>query len=260
VNERSAPEPVLLAAPAKLTLSLRMTGLRNDGLHLIEAEMISLDLCDTLELREGGAGLAMWNADGTPVAADIPTGPENLVNQALVLADRQASVLLTKRIPSQAGLGGGSSDAGAVLRWAGFGDLEAAAGLGADIAFCTVGGRARVSGIGEVVEPLPLQPAVYTLVTPPVPCPTGAIYRRWDDMGGPDGANGNDLEPAALAAVPELVRWRDELGDATGQTPRLAGSGSTWFVDGVHPGPGRVVAQAADPDGIAVDVAVPDPA
>lgn len=58
-------------------------------------------------------------------------------------------------------------------------------------------------------------------------------------LGGPSGDNGNDLEPAALAEVPELAKWRHRLGDASGQVPRLAGSGSTWFVEGHHPGPGH---------------------
>lgn len=236
-------QPIELVAPAKLTLSLRLTGLRDDGLHLIDAEMVTLDLFDTLRVTPGGSGLEIVGG-----GSDIPTGPENLVNRALALAGRQASVVLTKRIPSQAGLGGGSSDAGAILRWAGFDDLEAAAGLGADVAFCTVGGRARVSGIGEVVQPLPPVAMTVTLLTPPVPCPTGPIYRRWDELGGPTGENGNDLEPAALAVSPELARWRDELGDASGQRPRLAGSGSTWFVEGAHPGPRRVVANTVSAD------------
>lgn len=229
-------EPIELLAPAKLTLSLRMTGIRDDGLHLIDSEMITVDLYDTLVLIEGGAGLTVIGG-----GSDIPTGPENLVNRALALAGRDASVALTKRIPSQAGLGGGSSDAGAILRWAGYSDLEAAANLGADIAFCTVGGRARVTGIGELVEPLPYIPATYTVVTPSIPCPTGAIYQRWDELGGPVGENGNDLEPAALDVAPELARWRDALGDASGMTPRLAGSGSTWFVEGAFPGDERLV-------------------
>ncbi len=241
------PPPVVLTAPAKLTLSLRVTGVRPDGLHLIDAEMVTLDLADTLELAEGSSGLTVVDADGRPIEG-IPLGPDNLVNRALDLVGRTASVTLTKRIPAQAGLGGGSSDAGAVLRWAGFGDLEAAARLGADVAFCTVGGRARVGGIGERVEPLVDVDETYTLLTPPVGCPTGAIYQRWDALGGPTGEAGNDLEPAALDVVPELIRWRDELADATGRRPRLAGSGSTWFVDGAHPGPGRVVARTVPPD------------
>ena len=122
-----------------------------------------------------------------------------------------------------------------------FDDLEAAAGIGADVAFCLVGGRARVSGIGEVVESLPFEARRYTLLLPPFGCSTPAVYAKWDELGGPEGESGNDLEAAALAVEPGLAEYRDRLGDATGETPRLAGSGSTWFVDGAHPGGGRVV-------------------
>lgn len=227
---------VSLAAPAKLTLSLKMTGLRADGMHLIEAEMVTLDLYDSLEVNPAGAGLTVVGGGD-----DIPTGPSNLVNQALALAGRTAAVALTKRIPSQAGLGGGSSDAGAILRWADFDDLEAAAGIGADVAFCTLGGRARVSGIGEIVEPLAFVERTFTVVTPPIACSTPAVYRAWDELGGPSHESGNDLEPAALVVAPELATWRDELWEAAGSRPLLAGSGSTWFVEGAHPGPGRTV-------------------
>ena len=67
---------------------------------------------------------------------------------------------------------------------------------------------------------------------PPVAVSTPEVYRAWDRLGGPTGDAGNDLEAAALAVAPELAPWRDRLGDATGLTPRLAGSGSTWFVEG----------------------------
>ncbi len=234
--------PVVLTAPAKLTLSLRITGVRDNGLHLIRAEMVTLDLHDTLELAPGGSGFEVIGGGD-----DIPVGSDNLVARALGLVERTAAVRLTKRIPSQAGLGGGSSDAGAILRWAGFSDLEAAAGLGADVAFCTIGGRALVEGIGESVTVLPFENRIYTLLTPPVACPTGAVYTMWDELGGPQGEAGNDLEPAALAVVPELARWRDGLAAATGQRPRLAGSGSTWFVEGAYPGAGRVVCRTVEP-------------
>lgn len=215
-----------------------MTGLRSDGMHLIDAEMVTLDLHDTLVIDETGDGLTM--VDG---GDDIPLGPSNLVNQALALAGRTAGVELTKRIPSQAGLGGGSSDAGAVLRWAGFNDVEAAARIGADVAFCLVGGRARVEGIGEKITPLDHKRELFTLLTPPVACPTPAVYRAWDDLGGPTHSSGNDLEPAALAVAPALEGWRDELWEASGTRPKLAGSGSTWFVVGAVVGPGLVVVE-----------------
>lgn len=226
-----------ISAPAKLTLSLAMTGVRDDGYHLIDAEMVSLDLHDTLEISEGD-GLEIVGPGGQTVDAD----DDNLVRRALRLCRRTAHVRLIKRIPAGAGLGGGSADAAAILRWAGYDDEVGAASIGADVAFCLRGGRARVRGIGEIVEPLPYEPRTFTLLTPPIACSTPAVYAAWDRLGGPSGDHGNDLEPAALAIVPELAVWRDELARATGRRPRLAGSGSTWFVEGAFPGPGRVVA------------------
>ncbi len=225
-----------ISAPAKLTLALRVTGVRSDGMHLIDAEMVTLDLHDTLVIDPDGDGLEVIGG-----AADIPTGPTNLVNRALALAERTAGVVLTKRIPSQAGLGGGSSDAGAVLRWAGYDDVLGAASIGADVAFCMIGGRAEVRGIGEIVEPLSFRHETFTLMTPPIACSTPEIYRAWDDLDGPAHETGNDLEPAALAVAPELTAWRDELWEATGTRPTLAGSGSTWFVSGAYPGEGRTI-------------------
>jgi 4-diphosphocytidyl-2-C-methyl-D-erythritol kinase len=226
---------IRVPAPAKLTLSLRVTGVRDDGLHLIDAEMVTLDFCDWLTITPDRDGLEMDGAGD-----DVPLGPDNLVARALHLAGRRAHVRIEKHIPSQAGLGGGSADAAAVLRWAGFDDVAAAASIGADIAFCLVGGRARVSGMGEIVEPLDFVERTLTLVTPPVACSTPAVYRAWDALGGPsDPDNPNDLEAAALVVAPELGRWRDEFADATGRRPVLAGSGSSWFVEGAHPGPGH---------------------
>ncbi len=228
-----------LFAPAKLTLSLRVTGVRDDGYHLIDAEMVSLDFGDTLEVDPTGDGLVV-ERDGLERTGDA----DDLVARALRRVDRRAGVRLHKVVPAGAGLGGGSADAAAILRWAGVIDLSVAVELGADVAFCLLGGRARVGGIGEVIEPLQHVPRTFTLLTPPLHCSTPAVYRRWDELGGPSGEHGNDLEPAAVDLVPDLLRWRDELWSATGRRPRLAGSGSTWFVEGAHPGDGRVVARA----------------
>ena len=227
----------VLLAPAKLTLSLRVVGVRDDGFHLIDAEMVTVDLADRLTI-DPGDGLEVLGVDGGP---EVDDGDDNLVRRALALAGRTAQVRVEKVIPAGAGLGGGSADAAAVLRWAGFDDLVAASAIGADVAFCLVGGRARVTGIGEVVEPLPFEERTFTLLTPPVGCPTPAVYRRWDEMGGPSGDRGNDLEQAAVDLVPDLARWRDSLAEASGLQPRLAGSGSTWFVEGEFPGGGRRV-------------------
>ena len=237
---------VTLAAPAKLTLSLRITGLREDGYHLLDAEMVTLDLADLLTFSEGD-GIELVGA-----APDVPAGPDNLVSRALRAVGRHAHVRLDKRIPSGAGLGGGSADAACVLRWAGEGaaDLALAASLGADVPFCLIGGRARVRGVGEVVEPLPtgiLAGRAWTLLTPPVTVSTPAVYRAWDALGGPRADSPNDLEPAALVVAPELARWRDRLQEATGVAPVLAGSGGTWFVEGAFEGDGLVVVR---PEGV----------
>jgi 4-diphosphocytidyl-2-C-methyl-D-erythritol kinase len=230
-------------AHAKLTRSLRITGVRHDGYHLIDAEMVSLDLHDVLTIDPARVGLA---AHG-PFAVGMPLDDSNLVARALRLAERTAHVTIDKRIPHGGGLGGGSTDAATALRWAGFLDragaaadrsdaaaLVAASRLGADIPFCLVGGRARVRGIGEIVDPLPHLDLVVTLVIPPIAVSTPAAYRAWDALGGPTAAGPNDLEPAAISVEPRLARWRDLIGDRIGARPVLAGSGATWFAEGEH--------------------------
>lgn len=236
-------ERASLFAAAKLTLSLRITGVRDDGFHLIDAEMITLDFGDSLELQPG-AGVrytGAWTGEA---------GEGDLVSAALALVDERRHVEVTKRIPAGAGLGGGSADAAAILRAAGFDDLTAAARLGADIAFCLVGGRARVRGIGEIVEPLPHIARTVTLLTPPLHTSTPEVYRAWDALGGPRGEHGNDLEPAALMVQPELASARDQLSEHSGVRARLAGSGATWFVEGAFPGPGYVVSHAVGTDDV----------
>ncbi len=219
-----------LKAHAKLTLSLRITGVRDDGYHLIDAEMISLDLADDITITSGDDGIAV---DGE-FCDGVPTDDTNLVARALKVAGMRAHVRITKNIPHGGGLGGGSTDAAAVLRWAGFTDVAAVSRLGADIPFCMVGGRARVRGIGEIVEPLPEQDLDVTLVLPPIHASTPVVYAAWDALGGPHADSGNDLEPAALHAVPGLSAVRDRIAEVVKTPPILAGSGSTWFVEGHH--------------------------
>ena len=114
-----------LLAFAKLTRSLRVVGVRPDGYHLIDAEMVTLDFADVLRVRDGGTN-------------DLP--PDNLVSRALAAVGRSAHVRLDKRIPAGAGLGGGSADAAAILRWAGCTSVDVAVALGADVPFCLLGG------------------------------------------------------------------------------------------------------------------------
>ena len=220
-----------LRANAKLTLTLRVTGTRADGYHLIDAEMVTLQLHDVLTISSGDSLAASG-----PFATGMPTDDTNLVRKALRLAGQSAAVRIDKQIPHGGGLGGGSADAAAVLRWAGFDDLVAASRLGADIPFCMIGGRARVRWIGEIVDPLPFVDDEFTLVIPPFGCSTPAVYRAWDELGGPQGPSGNDLEPAAIAIEPRLADWRNRIIDATGIVPVLAGSGATWFLRGAHAG------------------------
>jgi 4-diphosphocytidyl-2-C-methyl-D-erythritol kinase len=244
-------------APAKLTRRLRIEGRRPDGFHLLSAEMVTVSLYDDLEfcagdgldvvehvdwLTPGGSGSALDSRPGVTArivdaslgVASLGVDERNLVELALTAVNRSASVRLTKRIPAGAGLGGGSANAAAVLRWAGSSDLGVATGLGADVPFCLVGGRALISGIGEIVEPLAHQPADYLLVVPRLHVSTPSVYAAWDALEGPLGDLDNDLEPAALVVEPRLAWWRDLIADVSGRRPRLAGSGGTWWLEGDH--------------------------
>jgi 4-diphosphocytidyl-2-C-methyl-D-erythritol kinase len=225
---------VRVLAPAKLTLSLDVTGVRPDGYHELRAEMVTLDLADVLEIDEGGYGLTVEAAPGSrgaelAAAAGSGPGPVNLVVRALRETGRTAGVHLTKRIPVGGGLGGGSADAAAVLRWAGCADPLVAVRLGADVPFCLAGGRALVEGIGERVTPLRYERHAFLLVVPPFGVDTARVYRAWDQ--GPSGGGANVLTEAALEVEPRLSVWRDALGELAGAEPTLAGSGSTWFVE-----------------------------
>jgi 4-diphosphocytidyl-2-C-methyl-D-erythritol kinase len=222
-------------APAKLTLSLRVTGRRADGYHELSSEMVSIDLCDELQIDAAGDGLEIVADGRTETLAQLAA--DNLVGRALGAVGRTARVRLVKRIPVGGGLGGGSSDAAAVLRWAGCADPEVALRLGSDVPFCVVGGRAMVGGLGERITPLPFEPRSFVLLVPPLPVSTAAVYRAFDELaprgGDRDGdPAGNDLTAAALSVEPQLAGWRDGLGELSGHTPRLAGSGATWFVEG----------------------------
>ncbi len=221
---------IIIDAPAKLTLSLRVTGVREDGFHLIDAEMVTLNLVDKVRITPNKDGL---NFDG-PFSSGISTDSSNLVNRALALVGRRARVHIKKNIPSGGGLGGGSADAAAILKWAGFTDLEAASRLGADVPFCMIGGRARVQGIGEVIDILPPMHREITLVIPPFGVSTPAVYRAWDDLAkaGNTTNDQNHLQQAALVVEPRLLEWQDKILQACGQAPVLAGSGSTWWLDG----------------------------
>lgn len=236
---------ISLHAPAKLTLSLQVTGSRDDGYHLIDAEMVTLDIADVLTITPGEQGLSF---DG-PHAFGLAASDDNLISRALVHCGKQARVHVQKNIPSGGGLGGGSADAAAIFRWANVLDLEAASRIGADIPFCIVGGRARVRGIGEIIEPLPFVSRAITLILLPFGVSTPVVYRAYDALPQQSDTTVNQLETAAIIVEPRLALWRQRIEEACGATPVLAGSGSTWWLDGHYPNlgerlPGAIVVDA----------------
>jgi 4-diphosphocytidyl-2-C-methyl-D-erythritol kinase len=224
-----------LAAPAKLTWSLHVVGVRQDGLHLLDAEMVTLDLADSIELEETDDDeerfVVVAESPATP--ADTKVGDDDLVHRALRLVGRRAHVSLIKRIPIGAGLGGGSADAAAVLRWAGRTEPELAVSLGADVPFCCVGGRAEVRGVGELIEPLEPVARTVTLALSSFKVDTAACYRAFDELDpGQRQHVRNDLTSAAERVAPQLAVVRDMLEARSGSTFTLAGSGSTMFCEG----------------------------
>jgi len=221
-----------LLAPAKLTWFLEITAQRSDGYHLLRSEMTSLDLADRLQISDGDGVVYTGNVAGLE---ELNNSDDTLIHRALRAASRRAHVEVEKEIPLGGGLGGGSSNAAAILRWAGISDLGLAATLGGDVPFCVVGGRALVTGIGELVEPCPANPTAVTLFLPNFGVNTMACYRAFDEMvldgWRPSGRN-HLLDPACRVEprLRSLVEW---IGAEVGE-PILAGSGSTVFVEGHH--------------------------
>ena len=231
-----APSGTRVLARAKLTTSLRVTGLRPDGYHLIDAEMVTLALADELTFTAAAPsdrGAADTLTVTGPYRDGVPTDDRNLIRKALRALGQHAAVHVDKQIPAGGGLGGGSADAAATLAWLGCDDLAVAAALGADVPFCLSRcSRARVRGIGELVDRLPHLDTEITLIIPPMAMDTAAVYRAWDELGGPRSDGPNDLEPAAVAVDPRMATWKQRISNAVGLPVHLAGSGSTWFVHG----------------------------
>ncbi len=221
---------IVLRAPAKLTRYLEITGRRANGYHELRSEMTSLALADELTVDESGDYVRVRNHFERPV----PEGGENLVARALALVERRAGVVIDKLIPAGGGLGGGSADAAAILRWAGGVDPLDAVRLGGDVPFCQVGGRALVEGVGERVSPLAFDDRPVTLFIPDFGISTRDCYEAYDELydAGWRPSGSNHLEEPACAVEPRLalvlVQLRERFGDV-----RVAGSGSTMFVEGV---------------------------
>ena len=265
MSQRSlSARTVRVLAPAKINLTLHVTGRRDDGYHLLDSLVVFADVGDDLRVRiDDGEPLTV---DG-PEAALVPTDPTNLVLRAAGLFTDLpgASFVLTKTLPVASGIGGGSADAAAAVRallalrseeigatslsdprMAGMArDLLA---LGADIPVCLMSQGARMSGIGEHLQPLSGLPDLHAvLVNPRLGVSTPAVFRALRQRDnppmpevpqGPDldrligwlRAQRNDLEPPAMALLPEIGRVRAALESQAGcLLARMSGSGATCF-------------------------------
>ena len=249
-------------APAKINLYLHSMGKRADGYHLLDTAFQLIDLQDTVRLRTRRDGRIALH---TPIAG-LPDAQHLAVRAAQCLKAATGSALgadlwVEKRIPSGAGLGGGSSDAASVLLglnqlW-GCG-LDRASlqtlglQLGADVPFfCSGLGAVRAQGVGEIFSPLPPAQGFFTVIYPDCHVPTPAVFRHpdltWRNKqaiiyaladNSPDNARnlfassdfGNDLQGVALKIAPPIEQALAVLDDAgSAQLVRMSGSGSAVF-------------------------------
>ena len=235
-----------LRAYAKVNLGLRVLRRRGDGFHEVQGLMQTIGLADELVLEKGGEGITL------EVQPPLGIPPEeNLAYRAAEAVLKAAGlqpnlrIQLTKRIPAGAGLGGGSSDAAAVLVGTNelFGLemerarlLELAMELGSDVPFFLTGGTCWMGGRGERLKRLPPLPRYHLLLLlPPFSLSTAEVYRKFDELGEdeesprPPRLLRNDLERAALALRPELAKYRDLLEETDPDFFGMSGSGPAWF-------------------------------
>lgn len=221
-----------IPAPAKINLSLDITGRRPDGYHVLDMVMQSVSLYDVVSLEEatGREGICIRCGEG-----DVPCGKENTVFRAAEAffqatgARRKNSLIFTirKNIPRQAGLGGGSADAAAALNLlnrmfrtdlSGNQMREIALYAGADVPFCVEGGTARVGGIGETIEGLaPMIACDIVICKPDVGISTKEAYRCYD--------SGQYPPTSYTAALLEAMKTKklEKLGCALGNAFESAG-------------------------------------
>lgn len=245
-------EPLVIEAPAKLNLSLRVLRKREDGFHEIDSLMVRLPgLCDRLSFSKVEADSFTCDDPG------VPADDSNLVLKA-VAAYRAASgfeqplaIHLEKRVPHGAGLGGGSSDAGAAFRALdqlnddALGTerlMELSATIGSDIPFFLGSGAARVSGRGEKITPAEAPPALsVVLLKPGFGVATPDAYKRWSTSQELPGISYlpqsfswgelvNDLERPVFQKHLFLAEMKEWLLKRSGVAGALmSGSGSTMF-------------------------------
>jgi 4-diphosphocytidyl-2-C-methyl-D-erythritol kinase len=238
---------MILRAHAKVNVSLAVGGVRPDGYHELRTVFQSLALHDTLRFAHADEGLTMACS-----APGVPLDERNLVWKAAELvwaaAGRRGEpggrVRITKRIPVQSGLGGGSADAAAALvgwnrLWATRLSAERlrdlARGLGADVPFFLWAGTALGVERGDEIHPLDdSQSRWVVLVFPPFGVSTPEAFRWWDeDQGRPPRTDSmpvfNDLEVPVARRHPELLTIRRALESAGAEAAAMTGSGSTVF-------------------------------
>ena len=248
-------------APAKLNVFLHITGRRPDGYHLLQSVFMLIDWCDTLhfELRlDGQISRIDLNGpepdnSGEPLPADDLTVRAARALQSACGTSLGVHISLKKNIPSQAGMGGGSSDAASCLlalqRLWGVrlppSDLQAIAlSLGADIPFFLAGSNAWVEGIGEKITPIMLPSASFVVVKPPAGVSTRDIFtapglkrdtKTATIQGFAAYAEGqtfrfghNDLQPVAQQLCPQIAQSLEWLESQQLQA-RMTGSGSAVF-------------------------------
>jgi len=235
------------AAPAKLNLSLHVTGQRADGYHLLDSLVVFLELGDLVTVAEGPRSLHLTG----PFAGELTTAPDNLCLRAARHAGREVAITLEKNLPVASGIGGGSADAAAVLRALGAG-AEGTEALGADIPVCMAGKPARMQGLGEILTPLPpLPPLNVLLVNPRRGLSTPAVFAALDCRKNtpmpPDlpafadtdglirflGTCRNDLQAPAIRLMPEIAHCLSAIEDTGAALARMSGSGATCF--GLYP-------------------------
>ncbi|HOK11163.1 MAG TPA: 4-(cytidine 5'-diphospho)-2-C-methyl-D-erythritol kinase [Ottowia sp.] len=248
-----------LPAPAKLNLFLHVTGRRADGYHLLQSAFMLIDWCDTLHVERRADGVVSREDLGPALPAD-----DLIVRAARAL--RQASgggagahIAVHKRIPAQAGLGGGSSDAATTLlalnRLWGLNLSRAqltriGLALGADVPFFLHGGHGWVEGIGERIQTLRLPPARFLVVKPPQGLETARIFQAPElkrdsesaTISGfaadPYGFGHNDLQPVAERLCPQVAQGLTLLS-RRGLLGRMTGSGSAVFAPVAEGTPGH---------------------
>lgn len=240
-------------APAKINLTLHVTGQRSDGYHLLDSLVVFADIGDTVQ---ASASDRLTLAIDGPEGAELSNEPDNLVLRAARLLDpeRGTEIILTKTLPVASGIGGGSSDAAAALRalsvlWAcplpQTTDLLA---LGADVPVCLDPRPWRMSGIGETLHPVPPLPALdILLVNPRRAVSTPEVFRALGSKANPpmprrlpdwrDAAafcswlktQRNDLAAPAIGLCPEIGEVLTALDGSGTLHAGMSGSGATCF-------------------------------